>query len=67
MMQAKTTPKRIREPLTVIKVPIDLRESLENAAQKIGITRNATMILAARKGIKTLAEEFTQTASQPVA
>mgnify|MGYP003594145426 CR=1 FL=1 len=49
-----------KDPPKFIPMPPDLLEALEDAGKKIGITRNATLILAARKGLTALTAEYTQ-------
>ena len=54
-----TKPRSGRESPKVITIPPDLLTALETFAGNIGIPRNAALILAARKGLQTLAEEYT--------
>ena len=53
-----SAPEPTTDPRIALKLPDDLLEGLEKVAGKIGITRNATLILAARKGIAALAREY---------
>ena len=60
MRAMKARPRK--DPPKFIPMPPDLLEALEEAGNRIGITRNATLILAARKGLNALREEY---ATQP--
>jgi len=48
------------DPRIALKLPDDLREGLTEAAAIIGIPRNATLILAARKGLASILSEYQQ-------
>lgn len=57
------TQKEQAIPRKIVPMPEDLWASLEEAGRKIGITRNAALTLAARKGLAVLAAEYPQQAT----
>ena len=56
MLAMKPTVRK--DPPKFIPMPPDLLQALEETGQKIGITRNATLVLAARRGLKHLIAEY---------